>query len=485
MRQVMWRVEGTASDPEPSLSDGFARIAARSDFFDPTRPVLVARAPGRIDLMGGIGDYSGSLVLELPIAAATWVAAQPIADPVFVVESAGAGDLSADTTVTIPLADLVPPCGPLPYVDARALLTSDARRAWAAYVAGAVVVLHRECGRPLRHGVKMLVHSDVPTGKGLSSSAALEVAALEVLTVLTGATLGDRELALLAQKVENHVVGAPCGVMDQMTAVSGRRDHLVEILCQPAELRGHVPVPPGLEVFGIDSGIRHAVSGADYGSVRVAAFMGYRIIADAMGLGARPVAPGRVSIDDARFGGYLANVTPAEWQSRFRDVVPVQLAGRAFLDRYQGTTDAATTVDPDRNYAPRVCTEHPIDEHVRVRSFRDLLQTGAADEESCVRLGALMYQAHASFSACGLGSDGTDRLVDLVRDAGADVGLYGAKITGGGSGGTVAVLARVGSGPALATIAARYRAETDRPAAIFSGSSSGSRTFGVQRLLPV
>ena len=53
-----------------------AWIAARADFFDATRPVLLARAPGRLDVMGGIADYAGSLVLELPLAVATWVAVQ-------------------------------------------------------------------------------------------------------------------------------------------------------------------------------------------------------------------------------------------------------------------------------------------------------------------------------------------------------------------------------------------------------------------------
>ena len=83
-----------------------------------------------------------------------------------------------------------------------------------------------------------------------------------------------------------------------MTAACGRRGHLLELLCQPAEVVGHVALPPALELFGVDSGIRHAVSGADYGSVRAAAFMGYRIVADAAGLAARAVAPGRVAIDD-------------------------------------------------------------------------------------------------------------------------------------------------------------------------------------------
>src|SRR5947207_11489583 len=92
------------------------------------------------------------------------------------------------------------------------------------------------------------------------------------------------ELALLCQKVENYVVGAPCGVMDQMTAACGEANRLLALLCQPAELVGQVSLPQTLEVWGIDSGIRHEVGGADYGDVRAGAFMGYRIIAHVAGL---------------------------------------------------------------------------------------------------------------------------------------------------------------------------------------------------------
>ena len=444
-------------------------------------PFCVTRAPGRLDVMGGIADYSGSLVLELPLAVATFVAVQAQDAPELVIESGDAGN----ERVTVPLADIVPD-EPLAYPEARARLTGDPRRAWAAYIAGAPVVLQREYGYRLRQGARVLVRSDVPIGKGVSSSAALDVAAFEALAALAGGDLflSEREVALAAQKVENLVVGAPCGVMDQMTAACGRSGHLLELLCQPAEVIGHVPLPPALEVFGIDSGIRHAVSGADYGSVRAAAFMGYRIVADVAGLATRVLAPGRVAIEDGLFGGYLANVPAAEWRQHYRDAVPETMTGREFLARFAGSTDGATTIDPERRYALRAATEHPVFEHDRVRRFRALLADGAAGEGAAAGLGQLMYESHASYSACGLGSDGTDRLVELVREGGPAAGLFGAKITGGGSGGTVAVLAARGQRQAVEAIARRYQQETGRDATIFAGSSSGARAFGVHRLDP-
>jgi L-arabinokinase len=98
-----------------------------------------------------------------------------------------------------------------------------------------------------------------------------------------------------------------------------------------------------------------------------------------------------------------------------------------------------------------------------------------------------MLASHRSYGACGLGSAGTDRLVTLVADAGPAAGLIGAKITGGGSGGTVAILARAGSGggaDAVKTVATRYAEENGRPARVFEGSSPGAASFGALRLRP-
>src|SRR5207253_4048246 len=97
--------------------------------------------------------------------------------------------------------------------------------------------------------------------------------------------------------------------------------------------------------------------------------------------------------------------------------------------------------------------------------------------EQARELGDLMYESHESYSRCALGSDGTDALVALVREMAAD-DLYGAKITGGGSGGTVAVLGRRGAGEAVSKVAARYREQTGYAPAIISGSSPGASAFG-------
>ena len=93
-----------------------------------------------------------------------------------------------------------------------------------------------------------------------------------------------------------------------------------------------------------------------------------------------------------------------------------------------------------------------------------------------------MYASHQSYTALGLNSEGTDLLVDLVRKEGPAGGLFGAKITGGGSGGTVAVLGNQNSHAAIDRIAKAYVNETGHQPYIFNGSSSGSLAFGHLKL---
>jgi galactokinase len=231
-------------------------------------------------------------------------------------------------------------------------------------------------------------------------------------------------------------------VMDQMTAVFGERDRLLFMLCQPAELRRMITLPPQLLLWGIDSGIRHSVGGGDYGSVRAAAFTGLRIISELK----------KTDLD------YLANISPAEFESEYLQHLPEDV---------------------------RVPTSHPIYENVRVQRFVQLLDQCEASESSeslLIELGELMYEAHRSYTSLGLNSAGTDLLVELVRKEGPSSGLFGAKITGGGSGGTVAVLGDQNSRAPIERVVASYAKQTGHQPYIFSRSSSGTLAFGHLRL---
>jgi L-arabinokinase len=97
-------------------------------------------------------------------------------------------------------------------------------------------------------------------------------------------------------------------------------------------------------------------------------------------------------------------------------------------------------------------------------------------------MGSLMYASHASYSACGLGSQGTDLLVEMVRNSRNESGLYGAKITGGGSGGTVAILGRADAEAAVQHVANEYAQQTGRGGYVFRGSSPGACATDVIRV---
>ena len=469
------------SDDAERFAAAIARARSMRDMFTPDGRLFAARAPGRLDVMGGIADYSGSLVLQLPLAVATTAVLEPSETPKIELVSVRGAESSR---FAMPLDDLVIGAlrDPIALADWFAAREHDR---WASYVIG--VALACLAGRDPRDvvqrgGFRLLIESEVPEGKGVSSSAALEVACLSVIAARYDVEMTGEQIATASQWAENHIAGAPCGIMDQMTSACGRHDRLLRLRCQPGTIEGHVDVPPGFRFYGIDSGIRHAVSGADYGTVRTAAFMGYRIIADVAGLPSS-IDSANVRESDTRWHGYLANIGVAEFESRFATELPERMTGADFLRRFDGITDTVTRVDPAREYAVRQSTAHHVYENARVTRFAELLEALRPGAEDVAReMGALMGESHASYGACGLGSEGTDRLVELVSRAGADAGLFGAKITGGGSGGTVAVLGTWDAEAEVRKIARAYAQESGREAEVFVGSSPGADEMGVVRV---
>lgn len=452
---------------------------SESKLFDTSQELFVTRSPGRLDVMGGIADYSGSLVLQMPINEAIVVAVQKRMDRNIRIYSLSRESRS-DRSFEMNIRDLEDLGRPRDYDLARQFFARNRQHHWASYVAGVFYVLQREKGVRFKTGCSILISSGIPSGKGVSSSAALEVAVMNAVCSAFNIRIEPREVALLCQKVENLIVGASCGIMDQMSVNCGVEDSLISILCQPAEILGTIEIPADIEFWGVDSGVRHAVVGSDYSTVRTAAFMGYRLIEELSGAKIRTVSDGVVELDNARYDGHLCNVSPSEYTRSFSEKIPVSMLGSEFLERSFGITDPVTTVDPNRIYPIKAATEHGIYENFRVAQFSTLLST-VMSEQTLVEMGDLMYASHKSYAACGLTESGTDRIVELVRES-RQMGLFGARITGGGSGGTVVILAKKGSKSAISKLADHYQAETGLKPYIFHGSSPGSATFGYLRL---
>jgi L-arabinokinase len=494
-------------EPVPAL---LARTRAELGAdFDPSKPMRVSRAPGRLDVMGGIADYTGSLVCQFPLDRAAAVAIQPRADRQFQCFSFNLFDAHRPFTFRMPLDALA---SHSPEVLRREF--DEPGRKWAAYLAGCLFVLHERGFIDLRDpriaGLNLAVLSTVPLGAGVSSSAAIEVAAMMALRdyfdlthpavgrslrVVNGAAqgsareagqrsvFGPMDLAELCQSAENRIVGAPCGIMDQVTSCLGSQGRLLRLRCQPHQLQPDLAIPPGMRFIGIDSNVRHEVFGAAYARTRCAAFMAHRLILEKMRqIGAS--AGRRLAADPMR--GYLANLDPDDYKRIFRPTLPQQMTGRAFIDQFGQTIDAATLVEPEVTYEVQHAADHHVLEARRVRNFATFLEEAATALDPrqrggmLDRAGHLMYASHQSYSMDAmLGAPECDLLVDLVRRR-ERAGFYGARITGGGSGGTVAVLAEIGprTDAALAKVLQEYEHRTGRSPEAFVGTSPGAWHVG-------
>lgn len=399
-------------------------------FFGQNQILIQASSPGRMDVMGGIADYSGSLVLQKPIKEKATVTIGIRNYNQLHIKSL---DIITQNEIYIDLAEL-----PHNYQDIQAYLKKIDGGDWAAYIIGCYVILSQEKNIKLG-GLDILIKSDVPVGKGVSSSAAIEVATLKAICELFTIELTGTELPKFAQKAENLIVGAPCGLMDQLASCFGEETKLLPILCQPDQVYDLIEIPENLYFVGIDSGIKHAVSGASYSEVRTAAFMGYSIIAQKSGIDKKQIKI--LSPNELPFNGFLSNIKPSVFEASFARSLN-SLYGKDFIHDFGEITDHLSIIKPDSFYNIKACTKHPIYENYRVNAFQQLLKIVNDNnfEEILPIMGEFMYQSHESYNNCGLGNEMTDKIVEMARQKGTENGIFGAKITGGGSGGTVCLM---------------------------------------------
>lgn len=454
-----------------------------SRFFDPAGQLFINRTPGRLDLMGGNDDYTGGLVFEKTIREATFAAIQPRRDRQVRFSNPAVRALGWNDLVVFSLDDLLNNKGLKDIPQMREWVNSDAGRSWCAYIIGDLYLLMQRFPQKITHGFDLLIASDVPLGKGVSSSAALEVAPMKVMAAMYGIPCGGIELAAWTQWVEIALTQSACGIMDQVAVILGDEDIFVPMICQPSRVLPSVKMPSNLLVWGVDSGVKHAVSGIEYEAARAATFMGYRHLCSFENL--QPVLDESGALPrwvEPYWNGYLANLSPSLFRERYEQKLPKQETGADFMRLFTTHLDPFTPVRPEVTYPVRDAVRYAVEENARVRAFYAIL-VNAADEINEISgraLGELMYLAHHGYTECGLGSQETDLLVSLVR-AEETSGLLGAKITGGGAGGTVAILAwnTLAAHEAFQRVVERYQKQTGINPYIFEGSSTGCDAFGV------
>ncbi len=457
-----------------SFEDEVIATVEAQGFFEPERPLWVARAPGRLDLMGGNVDYTGGMVLQGLLREAVWVAVQPRCDETIRILNPGAARFGWESLLELTVAEVSDP------VALRTWCEQRAGSRWGSYVLGAIHFLTSFYGCGNNGGVDLFVASDLPPNKGVSSSAALEVAALKAVSAAWGVRLQGVGLATAGQWVENIVAGAACGIMDQAAIVCGEENRLLPLLCQPCQVFSPIALPAGIRIWGIDSMEARSTTSVAYERARAAAFMGYKLICQSVGIEVIPEPGAKIPRwTDSRWKGYLSNLAPSEFRRQFERSLPESLSGGEFLDRCGEHVDPFTKIDPKGEYPIRAAVRYATEENLRVQMMFALLETSWSEAGRSLRLaGELLLQSHGAYAECGLGSVACDSLVARALDA----GFAGAKMTGGGAGGVVAVLGRAGDQHAVEDLVREFAEERGEVPHLFEGSSAGVDATGVRRV---
>jgi galactokinase len=345
-------------DPQAAVGRAFAERFGRP-------PEGVWSAPARVNLIGEHTDYNDGFVLPLAIDRRVTVAAARRADDLLRLVSLDKGE------ERLRLADVRP----------------GAVRGWAAYAAGPLWSLAQdgvEVG-----GLDLVLGSDVPIGSGLSSSAAVECAALLAARDLYGGPDDPARLAAIAQRAENEVVGVPCGIMDQMAALACTAAHVLLLDCRSLEA-DQVPFAPtdaGLALLVVDTRVSHALADGAYAERRA---------------------------DCEQAAGILG--------------VP------ALRDATQADLDAARDRLGEQRYRR---ARHVVGENARVLAVVEQLRAGRPDQ-----IGDALNASHASLrDDYQVSAPELDAAVDAALDAGA----LGARMTGAGFGGCALALVPTGA----------------------------------------
>ena len=309
----------------------------------------VARAPGRVNLIGDHTDYTGGLVLPMAIDRHTTIVFER-SDDVSATSSNFDGEVRFD----------------LPVADAAAV-----QPAWGRYIAGVAAAMNERNMTP--RGFTGAVATTVPIGGGLSSSAALEVAA----ALAFGIDADVATIAAVCRRAEHLATNVPCGIMDQLTSLSGVKDHALLIDCHSLDVTP-IRVPESLAVWVVEISSR--------------------------------------TLDGSEYPARVAQCAVAE-----REIGPLRLADVQSANRI---------VDP----VVRARARHVVTENERVRQFAAALMAG--DFRAA---GQLMIASHASLRDDFATS--TTQMDAAVEHYSQVPGVYGVRMTGGGFGGCIVVLA--------------------------------------------
>lgn len=394
--------------------------------------VSTAALPGVLDVMGGIGEDAGSLVLTAPLGHTTRAGAWPTNDNKITVElhAAPAHEVVAITTDT--LADKNG-------TDAIRKQCRNEKADWAAPLFLAVALAASAGIIPdNKRGLHIMLTDDAPE---LADCGRNQIRVATALAACCAEGLDHPKRVNVATLCADAI--------DSFSALRAVRTPLTALTCAPGsplmQLRFNQPqslcepllLPDGITVRGMITQLARPTSHQRMVETRTCAQMGHRLILDLLQQDG--------AAHDAE-NHRLASITPPEFVERYRDRMPPRITRDAFVKRFgtlRGLDDGFA--NPKGVYKIRSRAEHHIYENKRVHDFVTLIARArrSVNDAALIAAGELMYASHWSHSQrCGIGGVEADRLVKLLREEGTAKGIYGAKVTGGGFGGEIVVLMR-------------------------------------------
>ncbi len=417
-------------------------------------PVAIKSAPGRLDVLGGLGADSGGTVAQMALPARVGIALQLRDEPGLVIRSEQIGPPVGPSEITLDIGAFYRwgREGAMIAPSEVAALVSGAN-SWGMPVAALWHLLMAEFTGPGGMGGVLNIRGDVPLGAGQASSTSLLTSLALAVCELKGIGMEAGAQAILVQRAERvsnqaMELSGTGHLLDATTCLAASPAAMLRYSTQPFGLVGPVPVPLDVRVLALDTGVRYTSARETLEELRIAGIMGRRIIETIY-----------VDLGQAHtpLHGYLANTSPLLYRQYFRTLLPKRMRAQDFVRTYGGSLPArAESVDATKLYRVRTAVDHLIAEHEHAEQFlqameelADLPVTGEVMERQKIlqRAGRLALASHHSYRLrLELSCREADWLVDRLMEAGPERGIYGARITGCGGGGTVMALVDRSSG---------------------------------------
>jgi galactokinase len=332
------------------------------------KPAFISRASGRVELIGGHTDYNEGFVIAAAIDSSAFVSASPRDDNIICLYSEWAKQKH----------QFAPSSGLEPSQNCQ----------WANYGRGVAAYLCQE-GLHIK-GANLYIESSVPVGAGLSSSAALEVSLAKAMIHISKPDwqIQPKRLAQICQKAENVYAKSPCGILDQITAVTATKDHVILLDCRDVSVRLLPFDSNACSIMIFNSMVKHEIGGGEYGKRRRQCEEACAVIA-----------------------------------KKYRKVKALRDADQAMLNSVKNQLDNVQFLR----------ASHVIGENARVLAAAEALK-----QNDIETLGRLMNESH--YSARDLYQISCEQTDFLAEQIWQSDGAYGARLCGGGFGGSVVAL---------------------------------------------